>query len=383
MSESRFSQVGWYAFSVSDNKTVSDALGELGLTTDNVGNNLYTLANEPIQQGDTLTNDSWTPISKGDQTVGLIEKFKSYWLFLESVPEVEPVPEVAEFGTDNEYLNEGKIISSYLKPTNLLQQINGIKYLSYNNYIGQLKGILEEAGVMVWYDIYLFSDGYIKIPQDQTPSPEYNTDTQKTPYTGNDINNDLTITYRQSKLDVSKYRLEIAVTNTESQFYSYYNGDMNPPQNLLFISQIFVKLPVDFAIQGAPVEFVPGILIDNYGTADLYHKLNNDGTWLSLGATSSMPDIFGNAQKTANTYDEYLHIKNNVTTESELNAFDGSMHNVFTHDTNSNVLEINGDLIDSLNFTSAFQLSLIDTSNPDNLGANNVFIDGIYNFASS
>jgi hypothetical protein len=381
MSESRFSQVGWYAFSVSDNKTVSDALGELGLTTDNVGNNLYTLANEPIQQGETLTNDSWTPISKDDQTVGLIEKFKSYWLLLESVPEAEPVPEVAEFGTDNEYLNVGKIISDYLKPSDLLQVISGNNYLSYNNYIGQLKGIeISDGGDMLWSDIYLFSDGYIKVPDSQAGTV-YSTDTPKTPYTGNDINNDLTITYRQSKLDVSKYRLEIAVTDTDSQFYSYYVESAD--QIFLFISQIFVKLPVDFAIQGSAVGFNPGILIDNYGTADDYHLLNNDGTWLSLGSISKMPNLMGYASQSASTYDEYLQIKNNATTESELNALDGSMHNVFTHDTNSNVLEINGDLISTGNYTSAFQLSLIDTSNSDNLGANNVFIDGIHNFASS
>ena len=353
MSESRFSQVGWYAFSVSDNKTVSDALGELGLTTDNVGNNLYTLANEPIQQGETLTNDSWTPISKGDDTT-LIEKFKSYWLLLESVPEE---PEVAEFGTDGVYLNAGSVIYPYLQAS-----VDSSNNLTYNNYIGTLIKGAEYPGDTSKY-FHLFEDGYCEVLLTDTTA-EYS-ESDKNDYTDGDISNDLTITYRQSKLDTSKYRLEIAANST------LFQGS--------YLTTLTAKLPIDFTNNSGD-GISKDVIYPNYNSSGLYFTINEDGSWGTPGTNFILYDgtYYHNSAgfpEGFTTFDQYIAKKG-----ENLTLVDGGNYLAFTNSNNDSVISVTAQ--DDTLTDLLFELKAVD-SNADDPGQDNVFIDGIYDFTQS
>ena len=224
---------------------------------------------------------------------------------------------------------------------------------SYNNYIGSLK-----KGIYLYH---LYEDGYVRhsILQGVIKQTINNT------YTDGDISNDLTITYRQSKLDTSKYRLEIAANS------AIFEG--------LYITTLNVKLPIDFA-NNSGYGFSTHVVYPNYADSDEYFTINDDGTWGGLGTVSSTSDSLiinfdedGNLiYQTANTLDEYLAIK-----RDNLTVVDGGNYLAFTNSNNDSIISVTVD--SDVSTDKLFELKAVD-SNSDDPGQDNVFIDGIYDF---
>ena len=73
-------EVGWHLLSVGADKSHQDALLEWNLLLENINKNVYILSSSSIQDGASLSQDSWDAIDFSSETPQTIYKNKAYWV---------------------------------------------------------------------------------------------------------------------------------------------------------------------------------------------------------------------------------------------------------------------------------------------------------------